>query len=134
MSSPLTISTSGLAAANLRRQVPARDVAKVADTTPVPASNASSNAGLPPVAGPLRVDPVARGTTTAAITTPPSRFVPRSDAGAPSADNNGPVAAPNVDLANAIAQQNATSQAIAANAKAIQAGSSSISPILDIKV
>ncbi len=134
MSSALTISTSGLAAANLHRQVPTRVVAKVADTTPVPASNVSSNAGLPPVAGPLRVDPVVRGTTAAAITTPPPHFVPRSDAGAFSADNNGPVAAPGVDLANTIAQQNTTSQAIAANAKAIQAGSNTISPTLDIKV
>src|SRR5580704_8431840 len=116
MSSILAISKSGLAAANLRRQVPARDAAKVPDTTPVPASNTSSNAGLPPVAGPLRVDPVARGTTVAAVTTAAPRFVPSPDAGAPSAANSRPVAAPNVDLANTIAQQTAASQSIAANA------------------
>jgi flagellar basal body rod protein FlgC len=134
MSSILAISKSGLAAADLRRQVPARDAAKVADTTPVPDSNTSSNAGPPPVAGPLRVDPVARGTTVAAVTTAPPRFVSSPDASAPAADSSSPVAAPNVDLANTIAQQTAASQSIAANAKAIQAGSNAISPILDIKV
>ncbi|HEY4404736.1 MAG TPA: hypothetical protein VGN55_08770 [Xanthobacteraceae bacterium] len=43
-------------------------------------------------------------------------------------------AAPNVDLSNQIVQQTTTSHAIAANAKAIQAGSSAIASVLDITV
>jgi flagellar basal body rod protein FlgC len=95
--SSLSIAASGSAAANLRLQLPANDVAGTADTRRQP-----PNANVP---------------TTA-----------------PSAGTRGPVAPPNVDLASQAVQQTAAANAAAANAKAIQAGSSTIPSLLDIHI
>jgi len=131
--SALSISASGLAAAGLRLQVSASNVANVSDTGRLPNANASSTAGFPSAS---RVDQVAvsGGGTTATVTPASPSFVTRFDPGAPAADKNGLVAAPNVDLANEIVQQITASQAFAANAKAIQAGSNTIRSLLDIKI
>ncbi len=84
----------------------------------------------------MRVDQVAvAGGGTAATITPASpSHVTRYGPGAPSADRNGLVAAPNLDLANEAVQQIAASYAFAANAKAIQAGSNTIRSLLDITI
>jgi flagellar basal body rod protein FlgC len=128
--SSLSISASGSTAASLR--VPAGNAANISDTGRLPNADASSTAGFPSAA---RVDQVAvTGGATAATTAASPSYVTRYDPTGPSADKNGPTAAPNVDLASAAAQQIAASNASAANAKAIQAGSSTIRGILDIKV
>ena len=134
--SSLSIATSGLAAASLRLQVSASNVANSSDTGPLPDANASSTAGFPPAYVPLRVNQVAGagGGTAATVTTVSPSYVPQYDPGAPYAHKNGQVAAPNVDLANEIVQQITASYAFAANAKAIQAGSNTISALLDIKI
>jgi flagellar basal-body rod protein FlgC len=131
-----SISASGLSAASLRLQVSARNVANIADTGPLPNANASSTAASASAYAPLRVDQVAvaGGGTAATVTAALPSYVTRYDSGAPSADKNGQVAAPNVDLANEIAQQITAASAFAANAKAIQAGSSAIRTLFDIKV
>jgi flagellar basal body rod protein FlgC len=129
--SSLSISASGLTAASLR--VPASNVGIIPGTGRLPNADASSTAGFPSAS---RVDQVAvTGGGTAETITPASpSYVTRYDPTAPSADKNGPAAAPNADLASAAAQQIAASNASAANAKAIQAGSSTIRGILDIKI
>jgi hypothetical protein len=54
--------------------------------------------------------------------------------GRDSANNSATAPAPDADLPNQIVQQTTASHAIAANAKAIQAGSSAIASVLDITV
>jgi hypothetical protein len=135
MSSALSISPFRSAAAIPRQQVPPRNAANPG-AAPAPDPNASSTAGtagLPPADVPGRVNQVAADTAATFNTRPPGAG-PQSNPGAPSADNGRPVAAPNVDLANTIAQQNTTAQTNAKNAKAVQSGSSTISPFLDITV
>jgi flagellar basal-body rod protein FlgC len=131
--SALSISASGLAAASLRLQASASNVS---DTAPLPNANASSTAGFPSAYVPSRVDQVAvaGGGTAATIARASPSYVTRYDPGAPSADKNGLVAAPNLDLANEAVQQIAASYAFAADAKAIQAGSNTIRALLDIKI
>jgi flagellar basal body rod protein FlgC len=132
--SDLSISASSrLNAASLRPQVSAGNIAKIVDTGPPPNADASSTAAAPPAARVDRVTVTGAGTAATIAPTSPS-YVTRNDPAAPSADKNGPAAAPNVDLASAAVQQIAASNAAAADAKAIQAGSSAIRGILDIKV
>jgi flagellar basal body rod protein FlgC len=131
--SALSISSSRFASASLWPQVSAGNVANIADTGPPPKADASSTAAAPSGA---RVERLAATGSAAAATIAP--FSPsdlsRYDSTAPAADKNAPAAAPNVDLASVAVQQIAASNASAADAKAIQAGSSAIRGILDIKV
>jgi flagellar basal body rod protein FlgC len=131
--SNLSISASRSATASLRPQLPAGNVANFSDTGPLPNVDASSTASANVTS---RVDRVAvTGDATAAATAPASpSYVSRYDSAAPAADKNGPAAPPNVDLAGAAVQQVAASNAVAADVKAIQAGSSAIRGILDIKI
>jgi flagellar basal-body rod protein FlgC len=131
--SSLSISASGLAAANLRLQVSASNVANISDIRRLPDANASSTAAFPSAS---RIDQVAvaGGGTAATITATSPSYVTQYDPIAPAADKNGLVAAPNVDLANEAVQQITAGFASAANAKAIQAGSSTIHSLLDIKI
>jgi flagellar basal-body rod protein FlgC len=131
--SNLAISASRLATASLRPQLSAANFANISDTGRLPNADASNTAAAPSAA---RVDRVAvTGGGTAANIAPASpSYVSRYDPTAPAADKNGPAAPPNVDLAGAAVQQVAASNALAADAKAIQAGSSAIRGILDIKV
>jgi flagellar basal-body rod protein FlgC len=131
--SSLSIAASGLAATGLRLRVSAGNVANVSDTRAPPDPNASSTAGFPAVG---RVDQVsvAGGGTAATVAPVSPGYVTLFEPGAPAADKNGLVAAPNVDLANEAVQQITAGDTAAANAKAIQAGSSAIRSLLDIKV
>jgi hypothetical protein len=104
--SSLSIQAS-TAAANLRPQPPTNNVANTPDTRRQPPNaNASSTAGPP---SPAHVAAAPGGTTA-------------------------PPAPPNADLANQAAQQVAAGNTAAANAKAVQAGSSAIRSFLDITV
>jgi flagellar basal-body rod protein FlgC len=130
--SVLSIAASGLAAASLRLEVSASNVANSLDTGPLPGANA---ANFPPAYTPLRVDQTAAadGGTAATMTPISPRFVPSFEPGAPFADQNGLVAAPNVDLANELVQQIVARYAFAANARVIRVESEMMKTLLDIK-
>ena len=128
MSSALSISLPAPTAA-IVRQLSTRDVANSPSTDP----NASSTAAAPPAGASGSVDRAAGG-TPAIINSISAGAAPQSNSGSPAAATRTPATPPDADLTSQIAQQNAISQANAANAKAIQSGSSAISSFLDIKV
>ncbi len=137
MSSALSISSSAPAAAILRQQS-TRNIANnpgtgSGPTGQVPDPNASSTAAAPPAGASGGVNRAA-GEDPAVINSISAGAAPRSDPAAPAAAASTPATPPGADLTNQIAQQNAISQTNAANAKAIQSGSSAISSFLDIKV
>jgi flagellar basal-body rod protein FlgC len=130
----LSIASSGLAAASLRLQVSANNVANISSTGPL--SDAPNAAGFPPAYVPERVNQVdvAGGGTSATIGTVSPSYVSQYDPSAPFADKNGLVAAPNVDLANELVQQITARIEFAANAKVIQVEAEMMKTLLDIKV
>jgi flagellar basal-body rod protein FlgC len=134
MSSILAIAASGMAAASLRLEVSASNIANMSDTGPLPGANAPNAAGYPAAYAPKRLDQIdVAGGTAAGVTTVAPSYVPSYDPGAPYADKNGMVAAPNVDLGNEIVQQITARYAFALNAKVMQADSEMMRALLDIK-
>ena len=131
MSSPLSIALSGMAAAGLRLQVSAANVANMRTSGPLPGADP---AGFAPAYVPLRVNQVEAGDGgTSAGTAPVSpSFVAAFDPGAPFADHNGMVAAPNVDLADELVQQFLARYAFVANAKIMQADLQMTRTLIDI--
>jgi flagellar basal-body rod protein FlgC len=143
-----SIATSGLSAASLRVSVAASNIANVSATGPLPASSGaapSAGAASPSIAPtfpaayvPLRVDQVAQssgstpGGTSATVSTVSPSYVARSDPSAPFANQDGLVAAPNVDLADQFVQLAAAKHSFIANAKVIQACSETEKSLLDI--
>jgi len=134
MSSIFAIAASGMAAASRRLEVSASNIANMSDTGPLPDASTPNAATYPAAYAPKRLDQVevADGTAASVTTVSPS-YVPSYDPGAPYADKNGMVAAPNVDLANEIVQQITARYAFALNAKVMQAGSDMMKALLDIK-
>jgi len=132
MSLALSIATSGLAAATLRLNVSANNVANALSFGPLPDANAA--AGFPAAYKPMQVDQVdlAGGGTAARIETVLPFHVPVYDPQAPFADSGGLVAMPNVDLANEILQQMIAKLTYAANAKVIGADAKMTSALLNI--
>src|SRR5579872_2065494 len=148
--STLSIATSGLSAASLRLDVAASNIANIRDTGPLPATSGSGSSGgtgsssnasnFPPAYVPLQVNqvdqtngPVPGGTLATVSIVSPS-FVVQSDPNAPFANQDGLVAAPNVDLASEFIQLLTAKYDFAANAKVIQAYDSTARALLDIKV
>jgi flagellar basal-body rod protein FlgC len=155
--SVLSIATSGLSAASLRLDVAANNIANVLTTGPLPAAggsgasgggagNSNNNAGgsnnnsnFPAAFVPLRVNQVDQtngstpGGTVATVSTVSPSFVAQSDPSAPFANQDGLVAAPNVDLANEFVQLLIARTSFAANAKVIQAFNNTTKSLLDIK-
>ena len=133
LSSVFAIASSGLAAASLRLQVSADNVANVSSTGPLP--DGANAANFPPAYVPQRVNQVdvAGGGTAATVSTVSPSYVPQFDPTSPFADKNGQVAAPNVDLANEAVQQAIARYEFAANAKVLQVGSETLKSLLDIK-
>ena len=143
-----SIATSGLSAATLRVSVAASNIANVSTTGPLPATGgsgsstgaASSSSGstFPAAYVPLRVDQVDQssgstpGGTIATVSTVSPSYTAQSDPGAPFANQDGLVAAPNVDLADQFAQLAAAKYSFIANAKVIQAYSETEKSLLDI--
>jgi flagellar basal-body rod protein FlgC len=127
-----SIAASGLAAASLRLQVSASNVANMLDTGPLPGTSNTSKFSAAYV--PLRVDQVATaGGGTAATTAPVSpSYLPQYDPGAPFADQNGLVAAPNVDLANEAVQQIIARYEFTANTKVMQVNAQMMQSLLNI--
>jgi flagellar basal-body rod protein FlgC len=134
MNRALAIAASGMAAASLRLEVSASNVANMSTTGPLPDASASNTTGVPAYV-PLRVDQIdVAGGTAARVTTVSPSYVPMYDPRAPYADKNGMIAAPNVDLANEFVQQITAVYTFAANAKVMQAESQMMRALLDIKV
>ncbi|MBW7967038.1 flagellar basal body rod protein FlgC [Bradyrhizobium sp. BR 10261] len=143
-----SIAASGLSAASLRANVAASNIANVRTAGPLPASSGS---GAPAGAGssgiaptfpaayvPLRVDQVDRssgstpGGTVATVSTVSPSYIAQSDPSAPFANQDGLVAAPNVDLADQFVQLATAKYSFVANAKVIQAYSETEKSLLDI--
>jgi flagellar basal-body rod protein FlgC len=135
MSSALSIAASGMAAASLRLDVSAANVANALSTGPLPTAAGSNAASSPKAYVPQRVEQVAlAGGGTAATVQPVSpSSVPRYDPSAPYADPNGLVAAPNVDLANEAVQQILALYTFAANAAVVRAVEKLNKALLDTK-
>jgi flagellar basal-body rod protein FlgC len=145
--STLSIATSGLSAASLRLEVTASNIANALTTGPLPATSGSNASG----AGnsnnnsnfsayvPLQVNQVDQtsgsnpGGTTATVSTVSPSFVPQYDPNSPFANQDGLIAAPNVDLASQFVQLLTAKYTFAANAKVIQAYDNTTKSLLDIK-
>lgn len=146
--STLSIATSGLSAASLRLEVTASNIANALTTGPLPASggsnasggtsNSSNNSNFSAYV-PLQVNQVDQtsgstpGGTTAVVSTVSPSFVPQFDPSSPFANQDGLVAAPNVDLASQFIQLLTAKYDFAANAKVIQAYDNTQKSLLDIK-
>jgi flagellar basal-body rod protein FlgC len=140
----LSIATSGLSAASLRLDVAASNIANALTTGPLPATSgsgapggadrSSNGANLPSVYIPLQVnqaDQSGGGTVATASAVSPG-FVAQSDPGAWFANQDGLVAAPNVDLASQFVQLLTAKYAFAANAKVVQSYANTTRSLLDI--
>jgi flagellar basal-body rod protein FlgC len=148
--STLSIATSGLSAASLRLNVTASNIANVRTTGPLPATGglgtsggtgtSSNNSTFPAAYVPLRVNQVDQssgstpGGTVATVSTVSPSFVAQFDPSAPFANQDGLVAAPNIDLASQFIQLLTAKYDFAANAKVIQAYDDTTKSLLDIKV
>lgn len=129
--------------------VAASNIANVRTTGPLPASSGSSTSAgagslsigptFPAAYVPLRVDQVSQsngstpGGTLATVSTVSPSYTAQSDPGAPFANEDGLVAAPNVDLASEFVQMAAAKYSFIANAKVIQAYAETEQTLLDIK-
>ncbi len=144
MSSIVSIASSGVAAASLRLDVSARNVANISTTGALPAANGSSTTTSPAAGGasgsgapsaytPLQVSQVdaAGGGTSATVRPVSPAFVAAYDPTAPYADQNGLVAAPNVDLTNEIMQQVIARYTFAMNAQVAATGSQLTKALVD---
>ena len=143
-----SIATSGLSAASLRLNVAASNIANVSTTGPLPASGGSSTSAgaasssiaptFPAAYVPLRVDQVAQssgstpGGTLATVSTVSPSFAAQFDPGAPFANQDGLVAAPNVDLVGESVELATAKYSFIANAKVIQAYSETTETLLEI--
>lgn len=144
-----SIATSGLSAASLRVNVAASNIANVSTTGPLPASGGSGTSASAASSGtsstypaayvPLRVDQVDQSSgstpsgTIATVSTVSPSYTEQSDPSAPFANQDGLVAAPNVDLAGDFVQPASAKYSYIANAKVIQAYSETTDALLDIK-
>ena len=141
--STLSIATSGLSAASLRLDVAANNIANALTTGPLPApsgsgapggGSSSNNSNLPAVYVPLQVNQAAQssGGTVATVSAVSPGFSAQSDPGAWFANQDGLVAAPNVDLASQFVQLLTAKYAFAANAKVVQSYADTTRSLLDI--
>jgi flagellar basal-body rod protein FlgC len=139
----LSIATSGLSAASLRLSVAASNIANAQTTGPLPPAaggpaGSARSSNFPAAYVPLQVNQVDQtsgstpGGTIATVSTVSPSFVAQSDPSAPFANQDGLVAAPNVDLASQFIQLLVAKYDFAANAKVIQAYSDTSKSLLDI--
>jgi flagellar basal-body rod protein FlgC len=145
--STLSIATSGLAAASLRLNVTASNIANASTTGPLPAPDGSGASGSVSASSgssnfsayvPLQVNQSDQttgstpGGTVATISTVSPSFVPQFDPTSPFANQDGLIASPNVDLASQFVQLLTAKYSFAANAKVIQAYNDTQQSLLDI--
>ncbi len=118
ISSISTIALSGMTAAARRLEVSASNVANVMSTGALPNADGTLPAVAPQAYAPLQLvqtDSAGGGTQTSVTTVTPSTTAV-SDPQAPFANQNGLVAAPNVDLSQELVGQMSASYTFAANA------------------
>jgi flagellar basal-body rod protein FlgC len=132
MSSAMSIAASGMAAATRRLEVSARNVANARSDGPLPGADAAADS--PEAFTPLRVDQVevAGGGTAAQVSAVDPGQVPAHDPDAPYADQNGMVAAPNVDLEGEVVEQLVARYSFALNAKVMRTSADMTKSLLDI--
>ena len=142
--STLSIATSGLSAASVRLDVTASNIANELTTGPLPAPGGSSGAGNSNNGAnfqayvPLQVNQIdltsgsTPGGTAAVVSAVSPSFVPQFEPGSPFANQDGLVAAPNVDLASQFIQLLTAKYTFAANAKVIQSYNDTTKSLLDI--
>jgi len=132
MSIALSIAASGLAAASLRLDVSASNIANALSFGPLP--TAKNAAGFPPAYVPLRVDQTETaggGTAAKAMSVLPS-YMPVYDPMAPYADSHGMVAAPNVDIGSQLVEALLARYTFAANVKVAGADASMMNSLVDM--
>ena len=134
MSSISTIALSGMNAATRRVEVSASNIANVMSTGALPNADGTVPAGAPRAYAPLEVvqtESAGGGTQTTVTTAKPSTTAV-SDPQAPFANQNGLVAAPNVDLAQELVGQMIASYSFAANAAVMKADAQMNKALLNI--
>ena len=134
MSSISTIALSGMNAAVRRLEVSASNVANAESTGALPAADGTVPATAPRAYAPLRLIPTESagglGVQTGVLTvTPPTIAV--SDPQAPFANQDGEVAAPNVDISREMIEQVIASYSFAANAAVMKADDGMAKTLID---
>ena len=133
MSSISAIAVSGMNAAARRLEVSASNVANVFSTGALPAANGTVAAGAPQAYQPLQLNQTASATggTQTSVTTAAPSYVAISDPQAPFANQNGLVAAPNVDISQEMFNQMIASYNFTANAVTFKAQDQMNQTLLD---
>jgi flagellar basal-body rod protein FlgC len=134
MSSISTIALSGMNAAVRRLEVSASNVANVMSTGALPNADGTMPAGAPQAYAPLQLVQTASagGGTQAAVTTTTPSTTALYDPQAPFANQDGLVAAPNVDLSQEIISQMVASYSFTANATVMKADDRMTKSLLNI--
>ena len=133
MSSISAIAVSGLNAATRRLEVSASNIANIETTGALPTANGTLAAGAPPAYQPLRLNQTesATGGTQTSVTAAAPSYVAVSDPQAPFANQDGLVAAPNVDLSQEAINQIIASYSFSANAAVLKAANQMSKTLLD---
>ena len=134
MSSISTIALSGMNAAARRLEVSASNVANVMSTGALPNADGSLPAGAPQAYAPLELVQTASagGGTQTTVTTARPSTIAVYDPQASFANQDGLVAAPNVDLSQELVGQMIASYSFAANAKVMKADDNMTKSLLNI--
>jgi flagellar basal-body rod protein FlgC len=134
MSSISTIALSGMNAAARRLEVSASNVANVMSTGALPNADGSLPAGAPQAYAPLELVQTASagGGTQTTVTTAKPSTIAVYDPQASFANQDGLVAAPNVDLSQELVGQMIASYSFAANAKVMKADDNMTKSLLNI--
>ena len=134
MSSISTIALSGLNAAARRLQVSASNVANSQSTGALPNADGTVPAGAPQAYAPLELVQTASagGGVQTSITTVTPSTTAAFDPQAPFANQDGLVAAPNVDLAKEFVGQLLANYSYAANAAVLKAADRMSKSLIDI--
>jgi flagellar basal-body rod protein FlgC len=135
MSNISTIALSGMNAAVRRLEVSASNVANARSTGALPNADGTVPAGAPTAYAPLELVQTASagGGTQTSVTTAKPSTVAVSDPQVPFADENGFVAAPNVDLGQEMISQLIAKYSFAANAHVMKADDEMSKTLLDMR-
>ena len=133
VSSISAIAVSGMNAAARRLEVSASNVANVMTTGALPAANGTVAAGAPQAYQALVLNETAsaNGGTQTSVTAAAPSYVAISDPQAPFANQDGLVAAPNVDISQELVNQMIASYSFTANAGVLKAQDQMTKTLLD---
>jgi flagellar basal-body rod protein FlgC len=135
MSNISTIALSGMNAASRRLEVSASNVANLMSTGALPNADGTLPSGAPKAYAPLELVQTASagGGTQTSVTTAKPSYVATSDPSAPFANQDGLVAAPNVDLAQEMISQLVAKYSFAANAHVMKADDEMAKTLIDMR-